>query len=113
MHYDLTFYDKDNVPCGEVESLNGIVDTSNSKKYDVIVLSEANWVKGVQLGYINHKDRKSRRNQARDIHDGRLNVMLIVWKGAVAERIGVGTVWKEVIHYLDEPGMTWKEVILG
>jgi hypothetical protein len=39
--------------------------------------------------------------------------MLIAWNGAVAERMGVGRVWKEVVHYLDEPGMSWKEFILG
>lgn len=40
---DLTFYDKDDVPCGGIESLNGVLDSSSpQKKYEVIILSEAN-----------------------------------------------------------------------
>ncbi|KAK1834103.1 heterokaryon incompatibility protein-domain-containing protein [Podospora conica] len=41
------------------------------------------------------------------------NVMLLKWDGDVAERRGIGEVWKRgVLNSLD-PGPTWKEITLG
>jgi hypothetical protein len=67
----------------------------------------------VKRSYIDYKNRRTIREPGRDVMDGKLNVMLIEWKGTVAERVGVGKVWKETVNYLPEPGLTGKEFILG
>lgn len=108
----LKLYDRDGVPCGSV-LLDSVLDPTTVMRHcELIVLSEARWCIGVKESYLDHRDRKSTRDQARRILDGQLNVMLIAWNGAFAERLSIGEVWQETVNYLDEPRMIWKEIIL-
>ncbi|KAH7079247.1 heterokaryon incompatibility protein-domain-containing protein [Paraphoma chrysanthemicola] len=110
---DLTFFDVDGVRCGEIQSLDTHIDSKQIQgRYEVVVLSESNWAKG-SSSYVDHKDRKTVRESGRRVVDGNLNVMLVEWHGMIAERIGVGRVWKETVNYLPQPGLVWKEFILG
>jgi len=48
-----------------------------------------------------------------EVVDGKLNIMLIAWDLGVAERLGLGTIWTESVHYMNSPGLTWKEIVLA
>ncbi|KAL8949688.1 MAG: hypothetical protein Q9222_004229 [Ikaeria aurantiellina] len=41
------------------------------------------------------------------------NVMLIEWRGHVAERLGIGKIVRKAMRYALDPGPAWKPVLLG
>ena len=40
-------------------------------------------------------------------------VMLIQWRGGIAERKGLGSIWQKAVERSLPPGPKWKEIILG
>jgi hypothetical protein len=40
-------------------------------------------------------------------------VMLIEWRGGIAERKAIGSIWQEAVENSFPPGPVWKEIVLG
>lgn len=128
----LSLLDGDGDECGTVR-VDSPLDASGSRRdCEIILLSQHNLSLGVQT-YLGAKRRKDEgkgtslpskdepranqktgeRGREREIVDGMLNVMLIAWDSGMAERLGIGTIWTESVHYLEGLGLEWKEYVLA
>lgn len=110
----VSFYDCDNVKCGEVLLRRAMLMPHTPGICEVIVVSEITAMRFIgHHSYVENRGRKTQRDPCRRIADGMLGILLIAWKHGIAEVLGQGIVWKETVSYLDEPGMQWKEIVLG
>tara|TARA_R110002003_G_scaffold184_10_gene14455 strand:+ start:12602 stop:13798 length:1197 start_codon:yes stop_codon:yes gene_type:complete len=132
---ELSLLDGDGDECGTVH-VDSPLDASGPRRdCEIILLSQHNWALGVQT-YLATKRRKDKgkgkslsskaepradqtvektgeMGRAREVVDGMLHVMLIAWDSGMAERLGIGTIWTESVHYLESPGLEWKEFVLA
>ncbi|KAM7215181.1 Heterokaryon incompatibility protein (HET) domain containing protein [Rhypophila decipiens] len=110
---EVALHDCDGIECGSVVLCSGA--TSGSKpmeECDILIHSEANWAMGGSL-YVKHRDRKTVRDPERHIVEGSLNILLVAWNGPVAEKLGVGKIFEETVHFLGDHALEWKEVVLA
>jgi len=134
---EMSLFDRDGDRCGSVHINKPLDASGDPRECEIILLSQLNWHKGVELTYIAQKRRRYKETgtstssndesgvspaveennllegSKRKIVDGKLNVMLVAWESGMAERLGIGDIWTESVNYLKEPGLVWKEFVLA
>lgn len=105
--------DLDNVQCG-FALLDGFEETTffeSKGPFEVILLSES-CILGLNR-YSVKFDSHSKRRYSNASDQTYYNVLLLEWRGGIAERRGFGHIFQDAVDNSLAPGPVWKEIFLA
>lgn len=90
---------------------DGKSDELTDEHYEEAI-SRPEWLGLDQYRYIDRGPEGSNTDEDSSIWN-LYNVMLIQWQDGIAERFGVGQVYRKALQHAFPPGPLWKEILLG
>lgn len=111
-------FDRHNIYCGTIffdsnDDVKRITTGQIEQPLQFVVLSER-WTKDRMM--IDYRERGTDFTEAPYAYSDSKNhylVILIEWRGGIAERRGIGSIWQKAVESSLEPGPMWKEIVLG